>query len=205
MTIEFLKGPMFGTTERVVEQIEEKGVPVYVTETGKELSSIELNKLFRIKSDESIANINFADLGDPSLADIESEHFAKTEKTVASKIKSSEIETPKSQLNPLIEQLFKSAKRESKRIDINFNVIIPTIDFYNLVHSAIEISDDELIDRIISDIDMKEVRSKIRKEILSKYQKTPKRSKLDLELRDKPKPPESKKTKEDHIPKQKTE
>lgn len=205
MTIEFLRGPMVGTTERVVEQIEEKGVPVYITETGKELSSIELNKLFRIKSDEMISNINFADLGDPSLAEIESDHFAST-KTKEPKVKEApNLKEPKSKLNPLIEQLFKAAKKESKRVDINFNIVIPTVDFYNLVNSAIEISDDELVDRIMDDVDIKEVKQKIRNEIISKYKKSTKSKKLDLELRDKPKPPESKKAKEDHIPKRKTE
>ena len=194
MYIEYLKGPMKGTTEAIISETEDSGTPIYITESGKELSSVELNKTFRFKS--RMSDVNLSDLGDPSLVEVEGDFRSK-------KVDKSDLEKPKSEVpfaeqlaqknkkkleermgkpntetvhqpqqssnNVLLNQLFGNAKKGNKKINVSFNITAPTKDFYNLIMNAIEFSDDEFVDKVFSEIDMESIHSVIKEEIKNIY------------------------------------
>lgn len=185
MIVQYLKGPMIGQEERIVEETEDKGSPVYITESGKQLNNTQLNKLFRIKSGGPDTSINYAELGDPSLAELESDFNTETSKKsggiLAEKLSQKEREikgvkqpkfdepTPKKSENVFLNQLFGNAKKEDKKINVSLSITAPTKDFYNLVMNAIEFSDEEFVEKVFSELDFTEINKSIKEEIKNLY------------------------------------
>jgi hypothetical protein len=210
MIIEYLRGPNQGKTENIVGETEEKGTPIYITESGKELSSLELNKTFRIKPTKN-DDINFAELGDPSLIEMEKDYITDRLKNVnarsdkpkqteqptqtyqqshqeTQKVSNTVIDTKPQ--NPFLDQLFGNAKKNNSTITVTFDINAPTKDFYSLIMNAINFSDDEFVDKVFSEIDMNIVNSSIKDVIKKMYvelkEETPK--KINTKKVIKPKP-----------------
>jgi hypothetical protein len=71
-------------------------------------------------------------------------------------------------------------------LNIKTQVKIPTKDFYNLINNAIEISDEEFIDRVFNEIDMNEVIKSFKEEILNVYTETKTKSKSKSKVKNGP-------------------
>lgn len=179
MLIEYLNGPFKGQEEIVIEQSEEKGSPIYITESGKELSINDLNKVFRIKKDPSLQPVNLKELGDSSLVEIESDfQHARNTKEVKTEEVSKEVvfaaKAPIAKEQPklsLLHQLFPTAKKTNHKINLELDTVIPTVEFYNLINSAIEVSDEEFIDLVLNEIDKDALMNIIKIKITEYYKK----------------------------------
>ena len=175
MQIEYLKGPMVGQTEFIMDEMEERGIPVYITESGKHLSNSDLNNLFRIKSDPGIDTVNLAELGDPSLIELEAEYNMNPKMVAEQWSPSNKKENEsKPQVDDYFTMIFKNAKTTKQKINVNIELDLPTKDFYNLINNSLNITDEEFFSRIYQNIDSALIREVLFDAIGTYYTKTKK-------------------------------
>ena len=192
MIIEYLNGPNKGQTEVIISDTEINNKLVYITESGKELPAVDLNKVFRIKSVPEIdGNLNFAELGDPSLIGVLDDvqpkdaqivdRFAEENKKLqptAGKLPESNVTTGNENItlkNPILASFFTNAKLSENTFDLKFTLDIPTKEFYTLINGAIDVSNEDFIDLILKRIDVADIKTLLGIEILKFYtHKTPK-------------------------------
>lgn len=176
MLIEYLKGPMVGQTEFIMDEMEERGIPVYITESGKHLSNSDLNKLFRIKSDPGIDTVNLAELGDPSLIELEADYNMKPKMVAEQRLPSinKKEKESKPQVDDYFTMIFKNAKTTKQKINVNMELDLPTKDFYNLINNSLNITDEEFFSRIYQNLDSALIREVLFDAIGTYYNKTKK-------------------------------
>ncbi len=186
MVIKFKKGPYMGLTEKVVEIADERGIPVYITETGKRLSNNDLNKVFILLDD---ATIDFTSLGDPSLVENSIDYLAadsknkdlksinEIQKQEQDKIEARDksfISSPKpavevDESEKIINGWFNMAKKANKKIAITFTASIPTPEFIKLITGAINIKDEVLFQKILESIPKEDIDKAILKQLKIYY------------------------------------
>lgn len=181
MIIEYLKGPTRGMIEHIVDQLEENGVPIYITESGKYLSNNDLNSLFRFRQ-SGASNNDLRELSalDPSLAEqlqtgsniIEEEKILLKEQEQKNQGKYVEINTG-SNVQPtemnMLDMFLKTAKKEDISKNINVSLRVPSWQFYDLISSAVDVTEEEFLDKVMKSLDTEDIFAAIRKELSQYY------------------------------------